>query len=89
MNLQRGKKEGLVSAPLVCAGTKEDLARLGVTLREGMEVLLYEPDPTPDGGPGFLEVLATIRYDADLQCFVGDFAWDDLRHRPEGETRRK
>jgi hypothetical protein len=88
-NLQRSKREGLVSAPLVCAGTKDDIARLGVALRDGMEVLLYEPDPGPDGSPDFLEVRAKIRYDADLKCFVGDFAWDDLKHRSEAEAKKK
>ena len=88
-NLQRGNKEGFVSAPLVCAGTKQDLDRLGITLGDGMEVVLYEPDPTPDGSPDFLEVRATVRYDSNLHCFVGDFAWDDLKHRSEAETRKK
>jgi hypothetical protein len=88
-NLQRGQTEGVVSAPLVCAGTKDDLARLGIALRDGMEVLLYEPDPDPDGSPDFLEVRAKIRYDVDLKCFVGDFAQEDLMHRSEAEAKKK
>ena len=63
-NLKPSKREGFVSAPLVCSGTKDDLEALGITLNDGMEVLLYEPDPDPHGNLGFLEVPARVRYDA-------------------------
>jgi hypothetical protein len=88
-NLQPGNKEGLTSAPLVCAGTKEDLERQGVTLKEGMEVLLYQPDEASDGSPDSLEVRAKIRYDSKLGCFMGDFVWAGLMHRSEAETKKR
>jgi len=86
--LQGSKREGFVSAPLVCAGTKDDLTRLGLALKEGMEVLLYEPDEGPEGKPDFLEVRATIRYDPDLKCFVGDFVQQDLMYRSEAGAKK-
>ena len=88
-SLQPSKREGFVSAPLVCAGTKDDLEMLGITLNEGMEVLLYEPDPDPAGNAGFLEVRARVRYDVDFKCFVADFVWNDLMHRPEAEANKQ
>ena len=84
-------EEGKTSAPLVCMGTKRDLDALGITLKEGMEVLLYMPDAQFDsaGAPDDLEVRATIRYDAREKCFVGDYVIDDLMYRTEAEARKK
>jgi hypothetical protein len=69
------------SAPLVCRGTQEDLQRLSLTLREGMEVLLYMPDYDEDRF-GALEVKASVRRDEKEHCFVADFIWDDLTFVP-------
>jgi len=88
-NLKPSKREGFVSAPLVCSGTKDDLEALGITLNDGMEVLLYEPDPDPHGNLGFLEVPARVRYDADFKCFVADFVWNDLMHRSEAKANKQ
>lgn len=50
-NLRPSKREDFVSAPLVCAGAQHGLETLGITLNDGMDVLLYEPDPDFDGNP--------------------------------------
>jgi hypothetical protein len=41
--------EKIWTAPLVCMGTKRDLEELGLTLQDGMEVMLYQPDEGPGG----------------------------------------
>ncbi|WP_395743459.1 hypothetical protein [Prosthecobacter sp.] len=82
-----GKDEKSRSAPLVCRGTKNDLDALGLTLADGMEVLLYQPDgEAPDGNSDSLEVRATIRYSPQEACFVADFIWDDLMYHSEAEA---
>jgi hypothetical protein len=87
------KFAGMCSAPLVCVGTRDDLQALGVTLQDGMGVLLYQPDDVaPDGSPDCLQVRATVRFDHEARCFVGDFVWEELKYRSEAEleiTREK
>ena len=88
--LEAGKEPGMHSAPLVCAGTRRDLEELHLTLEDGMEVLLYEPDGVgPDGAPDCLEVRAKIRYDAEAQCFMGDFNFKELMYRSETERNKR
>jgi hypothetical protein len=88
--LIEGKAEGSWAAPLVCIGTKNDLDALGITLEEGMQVLLYQPDDiAPDGSPDWLEVRATIRYDTIQKCFVGDFTREELMYHSEAEAKKK
>jgi len=78
-NLFPGRAEGMAAAPLLCFGTKQDLARLSLTLEEGMQVLLYEPDADTDGTVGALEVRAVVRFDSKEGCFMADFVWEDLK----------
>jgi hypothetical protein len=72
------------SAILVCLGTKIDLDKLGLTLQEGMEVTLYQPDEVDENGlPDDLEVDAVIAFHKELKCWVGRFIWEDLSYRSE------
>ena len=79
------------SAPLICSGTKRDLEVLGLTLADGMEVMLYMPDAqvAPDGSPDDLEVRGVIRYDDREKCFVADYILADLMYRTEAESKKK
>lgn len=77
------------TAPLVCLGTKRDLDALGLTLEEGMEILLYMPDEGPGGLMEELQVQAKVRFDAQKKCFVADFIGEDLMYRSEAEAKRK
>ena len=79
--LYSGENEDMRSAPLVCRGTQDDIDALGISLQEGMEVLLYEPDVAADGTSDPLEVKAKIRYDAKERCFMADFVWTELMYR--------
>jgi hypothetical protein len=77
-----GKAPGMRSAPLICVGTREDIEALNITLQDGMGVMLYQPDDIASGGSAdCLEVRATIRFDQEAQCFMGDFIWDELKYR--------
>lgn len=79
--------EGLTAAPLVCRGTHDDLKKLGLSLSDGMRVLLYQPDIGPEDTEDFLEVEATIRYDELRQCFCADFIWDALTYATKRQKK--
>ncbi len=81
--------EKIWTAPLVCMGTKSDLEVLGITLREGMEVMLYQGDEGPGGFMEELEVRAKVRYDAREKCYVADYIREDLMYQSEAEAKRK
>jgi hypothetical protein len=81
--LYPGQTGRLTSAPLVCYGTKCDLERLNLVLKEGMEVVLYEPDIGPNDEPDCLEVKAVIRFDHKAGCFMADFVWGELMYGSE------
>ncbi len=82
------ESESLVSAPLVCHGTRVDLEALQVALVAGMRVTLYQPDDVDeDGMPDCLEVEAVIRYDETDAIFLGDFAFDELNYRSKKRGR--
>lgn len=88
--LYPGKTSGVTTALLVCVGTRDDLEALHLTLKDGMEIVLYQPDDVaPDGSPDCLEVRATIRFDQEAQCFMGDFTWDELKYCSEAQAERK
>jgi hypothetical protein len=72
-----------VRAPLVCRGTADDLARLGIELHDGMLVTLYEPEVDNDGNPDCLEVDAVIRRDRSGGYWVGEFDFAELCYASE------
>lgn len=87
--LYPGIRPEMRAAPLVCIGTKHDLDALALTLQEGMEVMLYQPDDVaPDGTLDCLEVKASIRYDPKEACFMADFIWDELMYRSEAMANK-
>jgi hypothetical protein len=72
------------SAILVCLGTRIDLDKLGLTLHEGMEVTLYQPDEVDENGlPDDLEVDAVVSFHEKLKCWVGKFKREELSYRSE------
>jgi hypothetical protein len=88
--LYAGKTPEMRSAPLVCIGTHGDLGALHLTLQDGMRAVLYQPDDVaPDGSSDCLEVRATIRFDHESQCFMGDFIWEELKYRSEAQAETK
>ena len=80
--------EKIGTAPLVCTGTKRDLEALGITLQEGIDVMLYMPDEGPSGLMEALEVNARVRYDSRQGCFVADYVLTDLMYQSEAEALR-
>ncbi len=85
LDARRGSRRGVI---LTCQGTAHDLDAHGLTLQEGMEVILYMPDDVDEyGAPDNLEVDAVVEFDKVLGYWVGSFQWDELDYRSEKRKR--
>ena len=60
---------------LTCVGTREDLARHGIELQEGLRLTFYMDDANESGEPDDLLVEAVTRYDQEKQCWVAAVDW--------------
>ena len=65
---------------LNCAGTVEDLARQGVTLREGMRLTLYSDDLDARGQPDELLVEGIVSFSDEEHCWVAAIDWSAVHH---------
>lgn len=65
---------------LTCEGTRRDLEVQGLSLREGMPLLLSTDDEDDDGRPNDLLVEGVATYDGDSECWVATVDWKTLRH---------
>lgn len=68
---------------LTCSGTTRDLERLGLSLREGLNLTLYTDDEDASGRPDELRAEAVVHYDKAQQCWVATIDWSALRHASE------
>jgi hypothetical protein len=57
---------------LNCAGTTDDLAQQGVSLREGMQLILHDEELEADG---------IAQYSSDDQLWVAAIDWQKLRRQ--------
>ena len=71
---------------LTCEGTRRDLEVQGVSLREGMPLLLSTDDEDDDGRPNDLIVEGIATYDRDSECWVATVDWKALRHAERTPT---
>ncbi len=68
---------------LTCQGTREDLARQGIELQEGLVLTLYTDDADDEGRPDELRAEGLVQYAQDEQCWVAAVDWSALRHASE------
>jgi hypothetical protein len=61
-------------------GTREDLARQGLALAEGLPLLLYGDDTQPDGTSGELVVEGVVEADAATGAWLARLDWNAIRH---------
>ena len=75
---------------LTCVGTRRDLERQGLELREGMTVTLYTDDANDNGQRDELLADGVVHYDAAENCWVATIDWNAIRHKsdPTAETAR-
>lgn len=65
---------------LTCVGTIEDLERLGIGLREGLEFTFYTDDANDHGEPDDLIVDGVVEYDRGHQRWVAKVDWSTVKH---------
>ena len=68
---------------LTCAGTRQDLERQGIELREGMVLTLYSDDANDEGQPDELLAEGIVQYDEAAKCWVAAIDWQAVYHASE------
>lgn len=68
---------------LNCVGTIEDLARQGITLREGIFLTLYSDDLDAEGQLDELLVNGVVSFSEEEHCWVAAIDWSAIRHGSE------
>jgi len=65
---------------LNCAGTRQDLERLGITLREGMFLTFYADDADDNGLPDELLAEGVVQFNRAQNCWVALIDWREVHH---------
>jgi hypothetical protein len=74
---------------LTCAGTRRDLERQAVELREGMALTLYTDDATDDGQSDELLADGVVHFNQAENCWVATIDWQAIRHASAEEGRQR
>jgi len=75
---------------LTCAGTRRDLERQALELREGMALTLYTDDATDDGQSDELLADGVVHFNQAENCWVAIIDWQAIRHASaEGNKQRR
>ncbi len=68
---------------LTLKGTGEDIARQGITLHDGDEVILYDQDEEIDGSrKECMLVDAQVTYDQAMEAWIALVDWSTFRREP-------
>lgn len=70
-------------------GTREDLARHGIVLREGMTLLLYSDDADVDGKSDALLVEGRVHFDSSTDMWVAVIDPEQVAHESTLAKRGK
>ena len=68
---------------LTCAGTRRDLERHGIQLRDGLALILYTDDADEAGQPDELLAHGIVQYNESEKCWVAAIDWRAVRHASE------
>jgi len=68
---------------LSCAGTRRDLERQGIELREGMVLTLYTDDANDEGQTDELLAEGVVHYSELEMCWVAAIDWQAIHHASE------
>ncbi len=69
---------------LTCSGTRQDLDRQGIELREGLVLTFYMDDADDEGRPDELRAEGVVRFNEAERCWVADINWSALCHARGG-----
>ncbi|HWE95431.1 MAG TPA: hypothetical protein VG269_15795 [Tepidisphaeraceae bacterium] len=82
-DFQSADREG--RARLNCDGTRQDLGRQQIQLKQGMALLLYCEDTDSDGNPNELRVHGVVEYSSVERMWVAHFNPAAIRHTSKKE----
>jgi hypothetical protein len=68
---------------LNCVGTVEDLARQGISLRDGVHLTLRSDDVDASGQLDELTAEGTVSFSEEERCWVATIDWSAIRHSSE------
>lgn len=68
---------------LICAGTRRDLDRQRIELREGVALTLYTDDANNEGELNELRAEGIVQYNGADNCWVAAVDWKAIRHRSQ------
>lgn len=74
---------------LTTLGSVTAIARLGIQLRDGLELTITMDDADDAGNPDDLTADAVIRYNDEEKCWVAQIDWDQVKNRSEREQGRE
>jgi hypothetical protein len=69
---------------LTCAGTRRDIERYGVVLREGLWLTLYTDDANDEGQADPLLAEGVVQFNEAEHCWVAAIDWHAIRHACDG-----
>jgi hypothetical protein len=67
-------------------GTIEDLARQGITLRDGIPLVFYSDDLDTNGRPDELLVDGVVAFSEEEHCWVAVIDWSAIHHASEEQA---
>jgi hypothetical protein len=73
---------------LNCVGTIEDLARQGITLRDGMPLTFYSDDLDAKGQLDELLVEGIVSFSEEERCWMAAINWSAVHHASEEPVRQ-
>jgi hypothetical protein len=68
---------------LTTVGTRRDLAKHGIELKEGLRVTVYMDDADDAGNRDDLMADAVVRYNEKEACWVAEIDWSKVQNRSE------
>ncbi len=72
---------------LTCAGTRRDLERQGIELRDGMTLTFYTDDANDEGQSDELQAEGVVQFNEAENCWVAAIDWHAIRHASEQPPR--
>jgi hypothetical protein len=67
-------------------GQSQIITRLGIQLRDGLNLTVRADDADDSGNPDDLMADAVIRYNEDDKCWVAQVKWEEVKNRSEREA---
>ena len=76
---------------LICLGTKRDLEKHNITLKEGLKLTFYNEDEDGDGNRDDLVVEGTVERDAENSRWTARIDWNEIKNisKLSGEEKHK